>query len=355
MKTSISILFTLMSLLFGGGVFAQTMEIVVVGSDHENKPCAEDYKMVTGKLANFKPDMVFGEYLSPGDYEALEPGTWAYDGMRKAKDFIAKTYSSRPKNMSKKIEQAQRALQKFPYLHKVRMDLAAWYIMQSDRGNADYQIYLIEHEMKKHFGKSEMAYYTQHFGNLDSLKKVRLYRPLSEYTNIYFPLLDSLKQNQIYPMDCQKYDRAWSRAWAKTDSAFKILTKKAKMDSTSAEAKTYAAIQSYSDFNEKDKKMMTKSPYYNMAHPRYGELIDAWNFYGGKHFYGWPGFPDQHVKEMFAQWTLRNEAMCANVLRQAKANHAKRVIVGVGAGHRKLMEEILARDPQVKIVSYMEL
>lgn len=355
MKTNIKILLMLLTLLFGEGVFAQTMEIVVVGSDHENKPGAEDYAMVTGKLVKFKPDMVFGEYLSPADYEALEPGTWAYEGMKKAKDYVARTYTKAPKNLGKKIKEAQRALSRFPYYHKVRIDLAAWYIMQSDRANADYQIYLIEHQMKKRFGKEEMAYYTERFGNLDSLKKVRLYRPLSEYTNIYFPLLASLKQNNIYPMDCQKYDRPWSEAWAKADSAMKALRQKAKADTGSAEAKTFAAIVKYSELTEEDKKNMTKSPYYNMAHPRYAVLNDAWNFYGGTSFYGWAGFPDQHVKDMLTQWTLRNEGMCANVLRQAKAEGAKRVVIGVGAGHRRIMEDILSRDPNVKIVSYMDL
>lgn len=355
MKTNIKMLLMLLTLLFGKGVFAQTMEIVVVGSDHENKPGAEDYKMVTGKLTNFKPDMVFGEYLAPADYEALEPGTWAYGGMKKAKDYIARTYTTAPKNLDKKVKEAERALSKFPYYHKVRIDLAAWYIMQSDRANADYQIYLIEHEMKNRFGKAETAYYAARFGNLDSLKKVRLYRPLSEYTNIYFPLLASLKQNKIYPMDCQKYDRPWSEAWAKTDSAFKVLRQKAKADSNSAEAKTLAAVQKYSDLTEDDKKRMTKSPYYNMAHPRYAVLNDAWNFYGGASFYGWAGFPDQHVKDMYTQWTLRNEGMCENVLRQAKTNGAKRIVVGVGAAHRKIMEDILSRDPQVKIISYLDL
>lgn len=355
MEKNMKILLMLLSLLLGKGAFAQTMEILVLGSDHENKPGAEDYAMVTQKLAQFKPDMVLGEYLAPADYEALEPGTWAYQGMKKSKDYVARTYKTIPKNLDKKIKDAERALNKSPYDHKRRIDLAAWYVMQSDRANADYQIYLIEHEMKKHFKAAEMTYYTERFGTLDSLKKVRLYRPLSEYTNIYFPLLATLKHTKIYPMDCQKYDRPWSVAWAKTDSEYKELSRKAKADSNSAEAKTYRAIITASNFTADDKKRMTKSPYYNMAHPRYAELIDVWNFYGGSAFYGWAGFPDQHVKDMYKQWTLRNEGMCENVRRQAKAIGARRVVVAVGAGHRRIMEEILAKDPNVKIVSYMDL
>lgn len=92
-----------------------------------------------------------------------------------------------------------------------------------------------------------------------------------------------------------------------------------------------------------------------MAHSRYAELIDVWNFYGGSAFYGWPGFPDQHVKDMYTQWTLRNEGMCENILIQAKANDAKRIVIGVGAAHRKIMEDILSRDPDVKIISYLDL
>ncbi len=342
-------------LLASQRLLAQTIEIIVLGSDHENKPGAEDYPQVTAKLFKFNPDMVFGEYLSPADYAALEPGTWAYNGMQKAKHLVTSKFNRPAKSLDKRIATAEAALRKFPYLHKVRMDLAADYVLNSDRANAEYQIYLIEHEMKPYFGKEELAYYQQHFGNTDTLKSVRLYRPWSEYTNIYFPLLKQMKLGKLFPMDCQKYDRSWSAAWAKTDSAMKVLERSAKADTTSAAAKTYAAIEKYSMLSEADIKGMTKSPYSNMAHPRYAELNDAWNFYGGRHFYGWPGFPEQHVKEMYAQWTLRNEGMCANVLAQAKANNARKVVVAVGAAHRQIMETILAKDPHVKIVSYLTL
>ncbi|RZK81784.1 MAG: hypothetical protein EOO92_04080 [Pedobacter sp.] len=342
-------------MLSAGSSFAQKVEILIVGSSHENKPGYEQYDQVINKLKNFKPDMVFGEYLSPADYKALEPGTWGYQSLNKAHEFLAKGNKENEKQLSKKIEKATRQLNKFPYYHKLRMDLAVDYIVQGDRANADYQFYVIENEMKKAFGKEEMAYYTQRFVNLDTLKKLRLYRAVSEYTNIYFPLLHALKQDKLYSMDCQKYDKPWSKAWAETDSAIKVMEKKAKSDSLSAEAKTLAAIEKYSSLTADDKKSMTASPYYNMSVPRYAELNDAWNFYGGSHFYGYAGFPDQHIKDMYVQWNLRNEGMCANVLKQVKEMKAKRVVVGVGAAHRKIMEDILSKDPDVTIVSYSKL
>lgn len=354
MKTTITTLLSLLLFLTSQVLFAQKMEILIVGSSHENQPGVENYEMVVGKLKSFDPDMVFGEYLSAEDYDALRPGTYAFGGLKKAQALIGRSYPVQVKNLEKKIASANKSLNNFGYLHKLRMDLASYYVMQRDRANAEYQIYLIEHHMKKTFGKEEMAYYTEHFGNRDSLQKARLYYPFSEYTNIYFPLLFALKQDKLYAMDCQKYDAPWSAAWGRADSVFKILKAKAK-DSSSAEAKTLAAIALYSNLTDEDKKRMTSSPYFNMSHDRYSELNDAWNFYGGSHFYGWAGFPEQEVKEMIAQWTLRNEGMCANVLRQAKEKKASRVIVGVGAAHRKIMEDILSRDPDVKIVSYKDL
>lgn len=50
MEKNMKILLMLLSLLLGKGAFAQTMEILVLGSDHENKPGAEDYAIVTQKI-----------------------------------------------------------------------------------------------------------------------------------------------------------------------------------------------------------------------------------------------------------------------------------------------------------------
>ncbi len=342
-------------MLSASNSFGQKIEILIVGSSHENKPGDENYSEVINKLKAFKPDMVFGEYLSPKDYLALESGTWGYLALNKAKERLVKSTPANEKQINQRIEKATKALNKFPYYHKLRMDLAINYLSQNDRANAEYQIYLIENEMKKSFGAEEKEYYARHFVNADSLKKVRIYRPLSEYTNIYFPLLYALKQDKLYTMDCQRYDKPWSLAWSKADSAIKLMEKIAKADSLSAEAKTLSAIEKYSSLSKEDKKNMTSSPYYNMATQRYGELNDAWNFYGGSHFYGYTGFPDQFIKDMYAQWTLRNEGMCTNVITQAREMKAKRVIVGVGAAHRKIMEEILAKNSDVKIVSYNQL
>lgn len=331
------------------------IEIVIVGSGHDNSKSTQNFQAIIDKLKNFKPDMVFGEYLPESDYTKLEADNWAVKVFKKGHDYIEKLNPETPKNITSQLKKDQKALTSFANYHKTRMDLAINYAKNWDRANAEYQIFVLENYMKNKFGKEELAQYTKMFGSLDSLKKAGLYRAGSEYSKIYFPLIYQLGQDQIYKMDCQTYDKPWSVAWAKTDSLYKIMINKAKADSTSAEAVTVKAIKAYWEYSKEEEKVFNADQYAGMNTAKYGVLDEAWNFYGGSHFYGYAGFPTESVKAMIAQWMLRNEGMCKNIIEQAKAKNAKRVIVGVGASHRKWMEEILAKNPAVKIINYNDL
>jgi hypothetical protein len=331
------------------------IEIVIVGSGHDNSNSTQNFQAIIDKLKNFKPDMVFGEYLPEGDYAKFEESHWSKKAFKKGYDYLEKLNQSSAKNTTAQIKKDQKALSSFDYYHKTRMDLAINYAKNWDRGNAEYQIFVLENYMKDKFGKEEQAAYAKMFGNVDSLKKVGLYRPGSEYSKIYFPLIYQLKQSQIYKMDCQTYDKPWNKAWGKTDSLYKILLSKAKADTTSQEAATVKAIEVYWSYGPEEAKVFNADQYAGMNTVKYGILDEAWNFYGGRHFYGYTGFPTESVKDMITQWTLRNEGMCKNIIDQAKAKNAKRVVVGVGASHRKWMEEILAKNPEVKIINYNDL
>ncbi|PWS27627.1 hypothetical protein DHW03_08555 [Pedobacter yonginense] len=331
------------------------IEIVIVASSHDNSKSTQNFRAIIDKLKNFKPDMVFGEYLPETDYAQLEEGHWAKKAFKKGHDYLERLNPGVIKNPSKQIKKDQQALSSFAYYHKTRMNLAVNYAKIWDRGNAEYQIFLLENEMKKRFGKEEATKYSEMFGSQDSLKKAGLYRPGSEYSKIYFPLIYELKQDQIYKMDCQTYDKPWGEAWAKMDSLYKIMVKKAEADSTSDEAKTVEAMNVYWKFTPEEAKVFNADAYAGMNSKKYGELDEAWNLYGGRHFYGYAGFPTDALKDMVAQWVLRNEGMCKNIINQAQAKNAKRIVVGVGASHRIWMEEILAKNPNVKIINFNNL
>jgi hypothetical protein len=53
------------------------IEIAIVGSAHDNSKSTQNFQAIIDKLKNFKPDMVFGEYLPQGDYAKLEDTNWA--------------------------------------------------------------------------------------------------------------------------------------------------------------------------------------------------------------------------------------------------------------------------------------
>ncbi len=331
------------------------IEIVIVGSNHDNTKSKEDFQAIINKLKNFKPDMVFGEFLPQADYATLGENHWSIKAFEKGRNYLQKLNPEKVNKLSSKIEKNKKALSSFAYYHQARMDLAVNYAKNWDKGNTEYQIFVLENYMKSRFGKEEQAAYTKMFGNIDSLKKYKLYRSDSEYTKIYFPLIYQLNQNQIYNMDCQTYEHEWNKAWRETDSLYKILIAKAKADPTSAEAATVKAINNYYKYTPEELKSFDEDSYTSMNTERYGMLDEGWNLYGGRPFYNYPGFPTQSVKEMIKQWTLRNEGMSKNILEQAKAHKARRIVVGVGASHRKWMEEILAKNPEVKIISYNTL
>ncbi|MBC6108843.1 DUF5694 domain-containing protein [Pedobacter fastidiosus] len=331
------------------------IEIVIVGSSHDNSNSTQNFQAIVDKLKNFKPDMVFGEYLPETDYAKLEESHWAKKAFKNKVDYMNKLNPKTPANLSSLIKRNQKALVSFAYYHKTRMNLALEYAKSWDRGNFDYQMFVLENNMKSKFGREEQAEYVKMFGSSDSLKKIGIVKPSSEYSKIFFPLIYQLGQNQIYKMDCQTYDKPWGQAWGKMDSLYKTMLAKGKADSTSDEAKTVKAMDLYWNFTPEESKAFNADPYAGMNSKKYGELDEAWNLYGGRHFYGYPGFPTEALKGMVAQWVLRNEGMCKNIIDQAQAKNAKRIVVGVGASHRIWMEEILTKNPNVKIINYNDL
>ena len=338
--------------------FAQEpIEIIVVGAAHSfGKNPTENFRKTIDKLKEFKPDMVFGEYLSAEDFDALDAKCWAKEAYQTRFDYVTKLNPTTPKNVNQEIKRAYEALEKFAYFHQTRMDLAKNLALTHDRANSAYQAFILEKYMKDAFGKEEKAHLKQVFGGVDSLKNLSG-RKSSEYYNIFFPLTYELKQAKIYAMDCQKYDEPWSEAWAKADTLIKIMEKKAKSDSTSAEAQTLKKIyQVEKDYNKMAAEPMKKGEqmaYFNTE--AYGKIDAQGNFYGGEPLYNSIGFPTNDVKEMVKWWIKRNEGMCENVMRQAKANGAKRVVIGVGASHRIWMEDIFRQMPNVKVTNLNDL
>ncbi|WP_162426509.1 DUF5694 domain-containing protein [Pontibacter pudoricolor] len=334
---------------------AQQIEIVIVGSAHGNGGSDADYRPVIDKLKNYKPDMVFGEYLSSEDQKvAIAAGHLSSKSINKKMDFLQ---ARDTKGAAKKVNTAKayEALSKFAYHHKTRMELARSLYLNHDRGNAEYQFYVLEQQMQEKFEKSEQAYFGKLFGGVDTLRKVGLIRKNSEYQRIFFPLVYELGHDRIYAADCQKYEAAWNEASRKAQAAIKKMNEAAKADSASAAGLAVKARQRYTASANERMKGIDYTSYNFLNSDLYAELDEVVNFMGGPRFFQEPGYPKAEIQEMLQLWEKRNQGICENIIRQAKEKGATKVIVGVGASHRKGMEEIFAKMPDVILVNYIDL
>ncbi|MDU0369842.1 DUF5694 domain-containing protein [Hymenobacter endophyticus] len=336
---------------------AAPLEVVVVASSHVNSGPAANFRPVIEKLKAYQPDMIFGEYTSATELKQLPADNYASRMFLPRRQFVQQRNPKARPLAPHQMEKARQALAGFPYYHKTRMDLARSYVLGFDRANAEYQLYLLHQEMKPRFGAQELAYFNTVFGGSDSLRQRRLVRPTSEYHKIFFPLAYELKHAQIYPMDCQLYDIAWSTAWGQAAEQVAALQARVKLDSTSAEAATWrrmkAANAAYENYGP-----ATNTPlavYQALNAPAYAQVDEPINFYGGVALYGAPGFPTEEVKGMKAQWLLRNQGMCANVVRLARQQGARRVVVAVGASHGQLLSQLLRETTGVKVLSFNDL
>ncbi|WP_133274178.1 hypothetical protein [Hymenobacter radiodurans] len=365
MKQSLLLLLTITLLCagFSSNVSAQApLEVVLVASSHGNPSKPEKYRPIIDKLKAYQPDMVFGEYMLPAELKAANDSTYGRYTFMPRYRYILRRTPVMPKNLAREISKQEKTLRKSPDKHTTRIELARNYVLAYDRANAEYQLHILEKVQKPKFSPADLAHFDTVLGGADSLRKVKLLRPGTEYDRIYFPLVYELGQ-RVYPMDCQKYDKEWSQEWSRTAVAVEALKARVKADSTSAEAltakKIQAAVVAYRTFGDDIKPTETLTQemiYYQfMNTPAYDAVDEAMNFYGGEALYGMPGFPTESVKGMKVQYERRNQGMCENIVRQARQQGAKKVIVGVGASHGKGMREILAAMPGVKVISYNDL
>lgn len=357
MRKVISALVLLCSLAVREGKAQQPLEVVIVASSHYNGSKPAEYRPVIEKLKAYRPDMVFGEYLTAADARQLAPDQQMAQPYQRRLKYLQRRELTTAPLTAKQAAAAQRRLRKTPALVRTRIDLARYYALTADRANAEYQLYLLEEPLKAQLTAADRTYYTQAFGSSDSLRKAKLVRPLSEYHTIIFPLLHELGQPQLAGMDCQRYDEPWNNASGEAYTQYLALQQAFKADSTTVLAGTFRRIDAAKTayFAYLRAAPNDAEGYHLMNAPVYEKLDAALNFFGGEALYGAPGFPTEAVKNMKVQWLLRNQGMCENVVRRAREQGARRVLVAVGASHGQAMREILTQMPQVRVLTYNDL
>jgi hypothetical protein len=354
---TIKLVYTTLIIFFSQFAMAQdTIQILVLGTSHYNleKDSAEQNQVIQ-KLKSFNPDMIMGEFVSPQDYLRLDPESYR----RKMNDSTLLYYGKLNADLqfqNKKITKGIQQLSKSPYLHKLRIELAARLLNGYDLANAQYQIYTLEKHCRQFFNTDELEYYKRRLISTDSLLKKGLYNKTSEYHTILFPLMYDLKIPMICAIDCQTYDLPWTQSWRIVAYCMHFINRIAKMDPASEEAKIIAKIQEEKDhiYAASDSLGLRGYAYLNSIYN--AEESDLINFYGGEKLFGFSiNYPEKEVKEMIKYWRLRNAGMAQNVLRQAEEQKAQRIVVAAGSAHQKWIENELKQQTNVKIIHYNDL
>ncbi len=179
------------------------IEILLIGASHDysSKP-VEHFEYTLNKALAFRPDAIFGENLSPADYDALDRH-WNKEAIDKRLAYLTSIGHPLPKNPKKFIKTQYKLLRDHSNYHQDRMYLAHALFLTHDFGNASYQFYLLD-KLRPAFGAEEVTTFTRVLGPIDSLKNLG-FRRNSEYYTIFHPLAQQLHLASIEPMDCQQH------------------------------------------------------------------------------------------------------------------------------------------------------
>lgn len=322
------------------------VEVLMIGTSHTyNMTYPEDFKGVIQKALRFRPDAVFGETLSPADYDALTD-YWNKATMEKRFAYLKSLNYPAPANPDKFIRQTTNLLRKHPNYHQDRMKLARALYLKHDYGNARYQLYRLD-KARHNFGPEEVSAYRTILGVPDSLYRSRN----NEYHNMAFPLVDSLGYNQILSMDSQRHDLKWQTAWDAADPLYKKWETGLENDTNNVDTRRYIDLMRRMDTLQKAESKAEKegrgTAYLNS--PDGDEFLNIVNFYGARRLFGCKNFPEKEVAAMLAEWQNRNDDMVRNTVERARKAGVSRVVVFVGANHRKIMVDGFRATPGVTV------
>lgn len=339
----------------------QELEVLMIGASHQYNPePKQDMTNVHAKIRAFKPDAVFGEWLSPEDEKAIKT-YWNKENVLKRWDRLNQRANIAEKDLPAAIARYEKVLDKNPGDMKNRIDLAVAYYLSYDSGNGYFQMWNVAKHLQKNPEDTSVFNYARKkifTASVDSLQKAINPYIDDEYDYIAHPMMVEYGMKKIYPMDSQRWDNEWSEAWGKADSVFYARLNQLKKDSLSAEGKKARElskqVKERMDYLIKDG---TKT--YGMTHiteamngPEMTEWLFRINLFSDE-YRELSVFPADLYAWKFHWWWHRNNDMCNNTIDRAKANGFKKVMIVVGANHAAIMSKIF-KEKGVKVVSILD-
>lgn len=329
----------------------QKIEVLVVGTAHNYKlDINNDFEISTNAVKTFNPDIICTEYLSLDNETKQVIEQYYGERFIKRRDFLKSKSIISEQNAPKIIKKNVAVLQESNNYHQTRMDLALAYFLNYDLGNAHFQVYQL---MTANLGSEELVHLQKTLDIKDSLFRYTA-RKNSEYAMMVFPLAIELKKQKLYGIDCQRYETPWNVAWETSDSLLKQFENRLYADSNQVDNRKAIDVLNkfYSDYQASQKLYGTaqKTGTLNQfANSKAYDELGYWGDFLRDDVRALKGFPTEIFAEKHKYWQLRNEEMVANILKTAKQTKAKRLVVFVGASHRKILHDLLEKAPNVTV------
>lgn len=332
---------------------AQKIDVLIIGASHNyrNTP-VQDFSTIHSKIKKFSPHAFFGEFLSKED-ERLIMDYWCKPQNIKRLELLSANRSIPTKALPRTIDSLTNLIFLHPKDYKLKTDLAHAYYLNQDVANGHYQYWQVFNHLKQ-TPNTELEKYVNKIlsPQLDTTGRSMKRLKTSEYANIAFPIMLDMKIQELLPMDCQTYDLNWSAAAV----AFYNKFERVKKDANAADKNELKAILDKRDNGFKKYASMEKNSesFTEWLNTDEASAILASGDFYFRELYKTKDFPKEEMLSQIHWWTRRNEGMCDNVVKQAAALGLKKVVVIVGANHRKYMQDIFEKMPNVTVKNINE-
>lgn len=331
MKNLMSVLFSLLLIL---NTNAQT-EILIVGTAHDvGKGMENNYTPILEITKEWKPDIICSEFRHPKD-EASLINIFGKNYLEK-RDSIAKTWNVSTKKLDKRISELVLSLFTKEDIN-VRMKLRNLYYLNMDRGNSEYQSYLVYHQFMELSEPEKLKFKTQ-FPMFEKVAKKVKNEISDEYGAVAFPLAKYLGIDYLHPTDDQFLSVPYHDAWNASIS---------ELDKTE-EMKNF-------------QKMMQSIGKNNTAALANGDAVLMYNSYPFQevlmkieYSFFEPGLSASNDLRCF-YWHQRNIRMVENILEVVEKNPNKKIVVFYGASHLPDIRKILRAETDYKILTLSDL
>lgn len=328
--------------------FAQSVDIMLIGVSHNySKYPAQDFSGIHNKIKKFEPDAFFGEFLSKED-ERLVMDYWCKQDNINRLNILTNNRSIAMTTLPKTIDTLKKLSSSKPEDYRVKTDLAHAYYLNQDVANAHYQFWQVFNRLQQR-PDAELENYVNKLlsPQLDTTGRSMRRLKTSEYALIAFPMMQEMGIHELLSMDCQDYDLNWDASCVAFDAKFNLL-KKDTTASLGRELKSnLAAVNNGSEKSQSiEKSSKTVTEWLNTDEA--SAIFATGDFYLPE-TYEMKNFPKEEMLSKIHWWIMRNKGMCDNVVNRARVAEAKKVVVIVGASHKKYMQDIFKTMPDVRV------